>query len=139
MRVVQAYRFALDPSPAQERLLRSHAGAARFAWNWALAKCTERYAAESRWYSGAELHKLWNVEKKADPALSWWDQNSKCAYQETFRDLDRALRDFTKSRKGQRKGKRLGFPRFKKHGTGGTWWSLTAGSRPARCAHGAGW
>jgi Helix-turn-helix domain len=29
--VVQAYRFALDPAPAQERMLRSHAGAARFA------------------------------------------------------------------------------------------------------------
>src|SRR5450759_4429079 len=33
-----------------------------------------------------------------------------------FRDLDRALRDFTASRAGQRKGRRLGFPRFKKRG-----------------------
>ena len=114
--VRQAYRFALDPTPAQERALRSHAGAARFAWNWALARCRERYAAERRWYSGAELHKLWNGAKKADPALSWWDQNSKCAYQESFRDLDRALRDFTKSRRGERKGRRLGFPRFKRKG-----------------------
>src|SRR6266699_522252 len=29
MKVLQAYRFALDPAPAQERMLRSHAGAAR--------------------------------------------------------------------------------------------------------------
>jgi putative transposase len=116
VKVKQAYRFALDPSPAQELALRSHAGAARFAWNWALGKCRERYAAERKWYSGAELHKLWNQAKKADPALAWWDQNSKCAYQESFRNLDRALRDFAKSRKGQRKGKRLGFPRFKKKG-----------------------
>jgi putative transposase len=43
-------------------------------------------------------------------------ENSKCAYQESFRDLDRALRDFIKSRKGQRKGKQPGFPRFKKRG-----------------------
>ena len=116
MVIVQAYRFALDPSPGQERALRSHAGAARFAWNWALAACLERYRAERKWYSGAELHKLWNAQKKADPALAWWEQNSKCAYQEAFRDLDRALRGFVKSRKGQRKGKRLGFPRFKKRG-----------------------
>jgi putative transposase len=47
----QAYRFALDPSSAQERMLPSHAGAARFAWNWALVRCRERYAAEARWYS----------------------------------------------------------------------------------------
>ena len=116
MKVTQAYRFALDPSPAQERALRSHAGAARFAWNWGLARCKERYAPEGKWYSAAELHRLWNAEKKADPTLGWWGENSKCAYQEAFRDLDRALRDFTKSRKGQRKGKRLGFPRLKKRG-----------------------
>src|SRR2546430_14639895 len=68
VKVRQAYRFALDPSPAQERALRSHAGAARFAWNWGLARCTERYGAERKWYSAAELHKLWNAQKKADPA-----------------------------------------------------------------------
>lgn len=33
-----AYRFALDPTPAQERALRSHAGAARVAFNWGLAR-----------------------------------------------------------------------------------------------------
>ena len=116
IRVIQAYRFALDPSAAQERALRSHAGAARFAWNWGLARCQERYEAEGRWYSGTGLHKLWNAQKKADPALAWWAENSKCSYQEAFRDLDRALRDFTASRKGIRKGHRVGFPRFKKRG-----------------------
>ena len=59
MKVLQAYKFALDPTPAQERALRSHAGAARFAWNWGLARCQERYAAEGKWWSGADLHKLW--------------------------------------------------------------------------------
>ncbi|MFD0854219.1 hypothetical protein ACFQ07_18420, partial [Actinomadura adrarensis] len=82
----------------------------------ALAACTTRYEAEGRWWSGTELHKLWNQLKKSDPALSWWGENSKCAYQEAFRDLDRALRDFAKSCRGARKGKRLGFPRFKKRG-----------------------
>jgi putative transposase len=114
--MVQAYRFALDPSPTQERALRSHAGAARFAWNWGLARCKELYEAERKWYSGAELHKLWNLAKKADPALAWWAENSKCAYQEAFRNLDRALGDYVKSRKGERKGKRLEFPKFKKRG-----------------------
>ncbi|MFJ9753119.1 helix-turn-helix domain-containing protein [Streptomyces chartreusis] len=35
--VVQAYRFALDANAAQERALRSHCGAARAAYNWAVA------------------------------------------------------------------------------------------------------
>jgi putative transposase len=114
--VIQAYRFALDPSTAQQRALASHAGAARFAWNWGLVRCRERYASESKWYSGMDLHKLWNEVKKADPALAWWAENSKCAYQEAFRDLDRALREFIASRNGRRRGRRLGFPRFKKRG-----------------------
>jgi putative transposase len=114
--VVQAYRFALDPSPAQQRALVSHAGAARFAWNWGLARCRERYDAERKWYSAVELHRMWNAEKKADPGLAWWRENSKCAYQEAFRDLDRALGEFIRSKNGQRNGKRLGFPRWKKRG-----------------------
>jgi transposase len=35
--VHQAYRFALDPTPRQQRRLASHVGAARFAYNWGLA------------------------------------------------------------------------------------------------------
>lgn len=35
---MQAYRFALDPTPSQARDLERHAGAARFTYNWALAK-----------------------------------------------------------------------------------------------------
>ena len=132
MKVLQAYRFALDPVPAQERMLRSHAGAARFAWNWGLARCRERYEAEGRWYSAAELHRLWNAEKKTEPALAWWAENSKCVYQEALRDLDRALRDFVKSKKGQRKGRRLGFPRYKKRGRCRDSFRFTTGA--IRCA-----
>lgn len=130
--VRQAYRFALDPTAAQERALRSHAGAARFAYNWGLAKCRERYQAQRKWYSAAELHKIWNAEKKADPALAWWPANSKCAYQEAFRNLDRALHNFTDSRKGKRKGKRLGFPKRKKKGKSRE--SFRFGTGVMRCA-----
>lgn len=129
--VKTAYRFALAPSPAQEHALRSHAGAARFAWNWGLGKCKERYAAERKWYSAAELHRLWNAAKKADPDLAWWAENSKCAYQEALRNLERALSDFVKSKKGLRKGKKLGFPRRKKKGRARDSFRLTG---TLRCA-----
>src|SRR5262249_54280404 len=99
-----------------------------------LARCKARYDAERKWYSAAEMHRAWNAAKKADPALAWWAENSKCAYQESFRDLDRALRDFIKSRKGQRKGKRLGFPRFKKRGRARDSFRFSTGA--IRCAGG---
>jgi putative transposase len=131
VKVMQAFRYALDSTPRDDRGCRSHAGASRFAWNWGLAKCKGRYDAEDRWYSATELHKLWNAEKKADPALAWWGENSKCAYQEAFRDLERALKQFIKSKKGERKGPRLGFPKFKKRGKARD--SFRFGSGVIRC------
>lgn len=38
MRAIQAYRYALDLTPAQQRDVLAHAGAARVAHNWALAR-----------------------------------------------------------------------------------------------------
>ncbi|WP_180374858.1 helix-turn-helix domain-containing protein, partial [Bifidobacterium longum] len=35
--MLEAVRVALDPTPRQERLLESHSGAARFAYNAGLA------------------------------------------------------------------------------------------------------
>ena len=44
-------------------MLRSHAGAARFAWNWGL-EVPGRHAAERLWFSWADRHKLRNREKR---------------------------------------------------------------------------
>ncbi|GAA4263812.1 helix-turn-helix domain-containing protein [Dactylosporangium darangshiense] len=38
MKTIQAYRFALDLAPVQERQVPAHAGAARVAHNWARAR-----------------------------------------------------------------------------------------------------
>jgi hypothetical protein len=35
-----AYRFALDPTPEQDAVLRSHCGGQRYAVNWGLALVT---------------------------------------------------------------------------------------------------
>ena len=47
--MLQAYRFALDPAPAQARVLASHCGAARKAFNEGLAqvkRCLDQREAE---------------------------------------------------------------------------------------------
>ena len=38
MKTIQAYRFALDLTATQQRMVLAHAGAARVAHNWALAR-----------------------------------------------------------------------------------------------------
>ena len=42
--VLQAYRFALAPTPAQARTLSSHAGGSRFAFNWAVSQVRANWA-----------------------------------------------------------------------------------------------
>lgn len=116
--VLEAVKVALDPSPAQERLLLSHAGAARFAFNAGLAHVQEAIEAgvKPEW-SFYSLVRWWNANKDTlavgDDGVPWWAENSKEAANTGLRSLASALSNWAKSRKGQRKGKRVGFPRFR--------------------------
>jgi putative transposase len=47
----------------------------------------------------------------------WWASNSKEAYNSGLDALARAVKGFLASRSGERKGKSVGFPRFKKKGS----------------------
>jgi putative transposase len=117
---VQAYRFALDPTPAQARALASHAGAARFAFNWGLAHVRgllDRRAAGEQVdlpWSLAALRRAWNQAKFE--VAPWWAEHSKEAYSTGLDGLARALKNFSDSRAGRRTGPRVGFPRFRKRG-----------------------
>ncbi len=123
---VQAYRFALDPTPAQVRAFRSHAGGARTAHNTMLAvvKAVMNQRAAERSYGIAEadltpslnwslagLRKEWNARK--DEVAPWWAENSKEAYNTGLDALARGLQAWNTSRTGERAGKTVGFPRFK--------------------------
>lgn len=116
--VLEAVKVALDPSPAQERLLLSHAGAARFAFNVGLAHVKEAIEAgvKPEW-SFYSLVRWWNANKDAlavgDDGVPWWAENSKEAANTGLRSLASALSNWSKSRRGARKGRRVGFPKFK--------------------------
>ena len=115
---LEAVKVALDPSPTQERLLLSHAGAARFVYNAGLAHIKEALdaGAKPEW-SFYSLRKWWNANKDAlavsDDGVIWWRENSKEAYSSGLEALAKGLSNWAKSRKGERKGRRVGFPRFK--------------------------
>jgi putative transposase len=130
--VAQAYRFALDPTAAQEAALNSHAGARNFAFNTMLAAVKanlDQRAAEKTYgldddnltpclgWSMRSLRDEWNRRKHAVAVCvdgtPWWDQNSKEAYASGCQSLANALQNWSQSRQGQRKGPRVGFPRFK--------------------------
>lgn len=104
MRVTQAFRFELDPNRATRVLLAQHVGAARFAYNWGLNLCKKALEEGKAIPNAAQLHREWNRWKREN--APWWTEVSKCAPQEAFRDLEKALRNWRQ--------KRARFPRFKK-------------------------
>jgi hypothetical protein len=92
-RALQAYRFALDPTPTQARMLRSHCGAGRVGFNWGLAHVKavmgQREAEATYGISGEDLtpavswslyclRKQWNAAK--GDVAPWWGQCSKEAF-----------------------------------------------------------
>jgi IS605 OrfB family transposase len=126
LKTIQAYRYALDLTPGQERAVLAHAGAARVAYNWALARVKavmdQRFAertygvpedqlTEPISWSLPALRKAWNAAK-ADVA-PWWAEYSKEAFNTGLDALARALKNWADSRSGKRAGRRVGFPRFK--------------------------
>jgi putative transposase len=127
--VVQAYKFALDPNAGQEQALRSHCGAARAAYNWAVSWVTASWwqrKAETSYGIGYEeltpwrswslpaLRKEFNRIKTTDPRFaSWWQENSKEAYNTGLANAAAAFDNYAKSKRGKRKGARVGIPRLK--------------------------
>ena len=119
----EAVKVRLDPTPKQERLMKSHAGAARFAYNAGLAHVKEALDnGEPADWSHYSLLNWWNKSKDTlavnrDTGEVWWSQNSKEAYNTALHGLARGFSNWSKSRKGQRKGRRVGFPKFKSKNT----------------------
>jgi putative transposase len=121
-------------------VLASHAGAARFAYNWGLGLVTGQIRAQralarlalrqgaspeeaKAWasevtgpvpWSLPALRRRWNQEKAE--VAPWWAENSKEAYNSGLDALARALKGYFTSRSGQRGGKPLGFPKVNKKG-----------------------
>lgn len=116
-RVLQAYRFALDPNDRQGSQLASHCGAARFAFNWGLALVTTSLTtgnpADVPWTFPALLREWNRVKREVAP---WWPENSKEAYSSGLSALASALKNFSAWKKGRRAGARVGFPRFRRRG-----------------------
>lgn len=111
MKINCAYRYELKPNVKQRILLAKHAGTARFAYNWGLARRIELYQQEKKGTNARAQHRELNALKPID--LPWMYEVSKCAPQEALRDLDRAFQNFFR---GLKSGRKAGYPRFKKKG-----------------------
>src|SRR5271163_3706919 len=135
------FKFCLDPTVEQHEVLSRHAGAARFAFNQCLRMVKTTLTqhkvnpgVEVPW-TGFDLINAFNAWKKTQAAgrifivdtsgdaaitvtgLAWRTQVCQQVFEEAAVDCGRALAAWSDSRSGNRKGARVGFPRFKKKNT----------------------
>ncbi|WP_431941869.1 helix-turn-helix domain-containing protein [Nocardia grenadensis] len=133
-----AFRYCLDLTVEQQTVLARHAGAARFAFNQCLAMVktalTQRRTDPDHRvpWTRFDLINTFNTWKKSaaagriftvDPAgvteievtgLAWRDQVCQQVFEEAATDCGRGLAAWSDSRSGKRRGRAVGFPRFKK-------------------------
>lgn len=115
MSVVRGYKTELDLNNEQRTACLKHAGCARFAYNFGLARSQEAYRTTGKHPSAMELHKELNALKPTE--YPWMYEVSKCAPQEALRDLDKAYKHFYRKLKLKAQGKfrgKVGVPKFKK-------------------------
>ncbi|WP_305778947.1 RNA-guided endonuclease InsQ/TnpB family protein [Nocardia nova] len=135
------FRFCLDPTVEQSGVLSRHAGAARFAFNHCLQVVKTSLSQRSSdpkivvpW-TGFDLINEFNKWKKSVDAgrifavdgegvaevvvtgLAWRNQVCQQVFEEAAVDCGRALTAWPASRSGKRRGRRVGFPRFKRKAT----------------------
>lgn len=138
--VLRAYRVLLDPAAPQQDALARHAGAARWAYNHALAA---KLAARQQWLTqvrglvdagvdeaAARAHvrvptptkptiqKALNAVKGdsragVDGLCPWWHEVSTYALQSAMADADTAWANWVASRAGKRAGRPVRMPRYK--------------------------
>jgi putative transposase len=136
---IQAFNFALDPTPEQAAQIARFFGARRLAFNWTLDQMKvdlDRYRETGE--SGAPptfyaLRKRWNAQKNdvcvnADTGEIWWKEVSKEVFADGVRGATDAYWRWQHSRSGRVAGRKVGFPRFKKRGKDRDRFSFTTGT-----------
>lgn len=116
----RAYKTEVEPNNVQRTLLLKHAGTARFAYNWGLARRRKEYQETGKSSHAIEQHRQLNKLKKTD--FPWMYDVSKAAPQEALRNLDKAYQNFFRRVKN---GEKPGFPKFKSKTAGKSSFRLT--------------
>ncbi|XZN89622.1 MAG: RNA-guided endonuclease InsQ/TnpB family protein [Microcoleus sp.] len=104
------YQYRIYPTNQQRQSLAQLFGCVRVAWNDALALCKQ----SKKKLSSAELQKVVITGAKQSEERAWLSEVSVVPLQQSVADLEVAFKNFFNSCKGKRKGRKTGYPKFKK-------------------------
>ncbi len=103
------YQYRIYPTDQQQGLAQLF-GCVRVVWNDALALCKQL----GKKPKSSELQKLVITQAKLTEEPAWLSEVSNIPLQQSVADLDIAFKNFFNSCKGKRKGRKVGYPKFKK-------------------------
>ena len=111
-KILKTYKFRLIPNKEQEILINKTFGCTRYIYNQMLVERNDIY--EKFKNSKEELKSYkYKTEKEFKQELIWLKEIDSIALQQARIDLIMAYKNFFNSQLGKRKGKKIGFPRFK--------------------------
>lgn len=104
------YQYRFYPTDQQRQSLAQLFGCVRVVYNDALAICKQ----SEKKPKSAELQKLVITQAKKTEQRAWLGEVSVTPLQQSVADLEVAFKNFFDSCKGKRKGRKVGYPKFKK-------------------------
>ena len=104
------YQYRIYPTDQQRKSLAQVFGCVRVVFNDALDLCKK----SQKLPKNSELQKLCITQAKKTEKRQWLSEVSNIPLQQSIADLGVAYKNFFESLSGKRKGKRVGYPRFKK-------------------------
>ena len=109
---LKAYKVRLYPNKTQEVLINKTLGCCRFLYNQMLNERTLTYAELKDDKSKLYSHK-YKTEKEYKQEFEFLKEVDSISLQQSRRNLETAFLNFFKSATGKRKGKKIGYPKFK--------------------------
>ena len=106
------YRYRIEPTPAQQRMLARVFGCCRVVFNDALRVRDEAYRAGVK-LSDSEIQRRVITAAKNDRRAGWLAEVPSVALVQSVNDSRRAWRNFFDSPHGKRRGRKVGRPRMK--------------------------
>lgn len=113
MKINKALKIRIYPNKSQKIFINKTLGSCRFLYNQMLAERIEVY--ENLKDNKRILYEYnYKTEKQYKEEFDFLKEVDSQALQQSNRDLQKAYSNFYKSLKGLRKGRKIGFPKFKK-------------------------
>jgi putative transposase len=111
--MLRVHKIKLNPNKAQAIYFAKACGVARHAYNWALAEWKAQYEAGQK-PNEAALRRQYNAIKHVE--FPWALEVTKCAPQQAIKNAGTAFKNFFCRIKKGAKGRKAGYPKFKKKG-----------------------